>query len=311
MYRHLLAIIGLLLAIVIIFQAITYRLEKQPPTIAKEVQQNVTVSAFVGDHHFTLYGYSSPRALITFDGLGIYDQTTADDKGYFEFKNRFSPQSPRAACLTAQDQLGRLTSPVCLPPFPTSYDATIGPVIMPPTVSLNNPSVGSDYYVGDEIVLSGQAVPNTDVDLSVYMNTNNSRGINFNIVKPVEAYGFPSLAAHSDAKGNFSVSLPSASAQTFRLFARANWQQSLSPDSIELNLQVMPWWMMIVQFFLLIFTLIKSRLLEVIILTELALITIYLLRRFLHPHVIARNRSLSLRQVSLIVAEKNPLTLAE
>lgn len=360
MDRHLLIIFGLLITVLVIFQALTYRLEQRSPTIAKEAQQDINVSAFVGDHYFTLYGYSSPMAQVTFDGLGIYDQTTADNKGYFEFKNRFSPLSPREACLTAKDQLGRLTAPVCLPPFPTSYDANIGPVIMPPTVSLNSSPTGGNYYVGDEIVLSGQTVPNTAVDFSVYMNNTRSTQITpivkspkipvlsracrqagtsrsqprcsycakytvsriFNqlfslLASPVEAYSFPSLSTTSDTKGNFSLSLPSANPQTFRLFARSLLHPSgvsgqtdwLSPDSIELNLQIMPWWMIIVQIFLLLLLMIRSRLLEVIIFIELVLITAYLLRRFLHPYVIARNRALTLREVSLVVAEKNALAL--
>ena len=137
--------------------------------------KNVNVSAFIGDHRFNLYGYTSPRAFVTFDGQGIFDTTTADDKGYFEFDNRFSPLSPREACLTSKDQFGRLSSPVCLPPFPIKYDVNIGPVIMPPTVSLNNPPIGSDYFIGDQVMLSGQAVPNTDVKLSVFGTGNDSK----------------------------------------------------------------------------------------------------------------------------------------
>ena len=44
------------------------------------------------------------------------------------------PFQKREACLTAKDQLGRMSSPVCLPPFPVNYNVSIGQVIMPPTV---------------------------------------------------------------------------------------------------------------------------------------------------------------------------------
>ena len=66
--------------------------------------------------------------------------------------------------MTAKDQLGRMSSPVCLPPFPVNYNVSIGPVIMPPTVSLDK----KDYFMGDGVILSGQAVPNTDVKLSMF-----------------------------------------------------------------------------------------------------------------------------------------------
>jgi len=54
-------------------------------------QETVTVRATVGEYYFTLFGYSSPGALISLNGQGISDETYADTTGYFEFKNRFSP----------------------------------------------------------------------------------------------------------------------------------------------------------------------------------------------------------------------------
>lgn len=266
--------------------------------------KNVNVSAFIGDHRFNLYGYTSPRAFVTFDGQGIFDTTTADDKGYFEFNNRFSPLSSREACLTSKDQFGRLSSPVCLPPFPIKYDVNIGPVIMPPTVSLNNPSVGSDYFTGDQIMLSGQAVPNTEIKLSVFGDNKNkfeARGTkietnlnfkirilkiisdfelktsNFAFITPVEAFTFPELTAKSDSKGNFSVNLPSSNPENFRLFAQTDFNKSISPNSIKLNLDILPIWMIIIKFFLFLFFLIKPRLLEILILSEIIYI-LYILK---------------------------------
>ena len=131
---------------------------------ARTKKGDVTVSLSIGEYQFTLFGYSSPKALVTIEGLGIYDQTYADNRGYFEFKNRFSPFSPREACLSARDQFGRNSAPSCLPPFPTNRNVTIGPVILPPTLSLDKP----DYFIGDEVILSGQTIPNSEVDLSVF-----------------------------------------------------------------------------------------------------------------------------------------------
>jgi len=139
---------------------------QSPGTVAGITAQAADVenSVSIGEFRFSLFGYTSPLAQVTFEGLGIFDQTTADDKGYFQFNNRFSPFSSREACLSSKDQFGRLSSPLCLPPFPVNYNVSIGPVIMPPTVSLDK----KDYFMGDEVVLSGQAVPNTDVKLSVF-----------------------------------------------------------------------------------------------------------------------------------------------
>jgi len=276
--------------------------------------KNVNVSAFIGDHRFNLYGYTSPRAFVTFDGQGIFDTTTADDKGYFEFDNRFSPLSPREACLTSKDQFGRLSSPVCLPPFPIKYDVNIGPVIMPPTVSLNNPPIGSDYFIGDQVMLSGQAVPNTDVKLSVFGTGNDSKlssiiyHLSSLIVRPVEASSFPLLDIKSDSKGNFSINLPSSNPENFRLFAQTNFNKSISANSIKLNLDILPIWMIIIKFFLFLFSLIKPRLLEILILAEIIYI-LYILKGHIQSKAIVlyEKRLPAIEEFNLPVVEQHNL----
>jgi len=264
------------------------------------------VSAFIGEYRFTLFGYTSPKALVNFAGLGIFDQTYADETGYFEFKNRFSPFSPKEACLTAQDQFGRLTSPVCLPPFPVNYNVEIGPVIMPPTLSLDK----NDYWVGDEVILSGQTIPNTDVNLKIFGQEKISNFVlraSDLIFPPVEAFSFPNLTTKADEKGNFAIALPSTSVKKFRLFAQTQFQNENSPKSVNLTLQILPWWMIIVKFFVFIFLLIKTRLLEIIILIELVFLLIYFLRSYFHPKNLAIIKRQRLEIVRIILFEDNPL----
>ena len=68
---------------------------KSSGTVAgiKIYQSSIENSVFIGEHRFSLFGYTSPFALVTFEGMGIFDQTTANKVGYFEFNNRFSPFS--------------------------------------------------------------------------------------------------------------------------------------------------------------------------------------------------------------------------
>lgn len=258
----------------------------------------VTVSASIGNFRFTLDGYSSPGALVTIQGMGIYNQTFANRDGYFQFSNSFSPFSPREACLTAQDQLGRLTSPVCLPPFSTNRNITIGPVILPPTVSMDK----DVYYVGDEAILSGQSIPNSQIVLSTFVKNKSPRIIT-QIVKPVYADTIPQLTIKTDAKGNYSVALPSSSDEAMRLFTQTKYNEQPSAQSINLNIKIWPVWMMVINFFKLIFLLLKPRLLELIILVQLIGLIIYLLKRFLHPHVLARQRTLMIRLAFPLMVE--------
>lgn len=254
----------------------------------KTSASQTTVSAFVGEHRFTLYGYTSPGALVSFEGLGIFDQAYANSKGYFELKNRFSPFSPHEACLTAQDVLGRLSTPLCLPPFPTIYNVEIGPVIMPPTVSAD---VG-EYFVGDEAMLSGQTIPNNEVNLSFFIDQRKS----FDLIKNAYAFSFPQLKTRSDEKGNFSISIPTSNPTTLRLFARASFENSLSPKSLMLNIKILPWWMIILKIFWLVFDAIKNHWLEVGLLTEFVVLASILINYFFHPHRLTRTKAIMLRE---------------
>ncbi len=324
--------------VVFFYLALLIHLTKQVLTsqeskkiLGRSTTSSVTeVSLSIGEFRFTLFGYTSPHALVTFSGLGIFDQTYANNEGYFIFKNRFSPFSPREACLTAQDQLGRLSSPLCLPAFPTSYNVEIGPVIMPPTLSLDK----NNYYIGDKVILSGQTIPNTEVNLSMFVNQTKAVNLAQNQIKnplaiiiphffpqPVMAssqkpetqsgFAFPRLTLPVDEKGNFTVTLPSSSAKTFRLFAQVDYQKNPSPESRKLTLKILPWWMIIIQFFLIALAIIKSRLLEMIILLQLIGLVIYFLRRYFHPKTLAiarrQNMAIILRQPKLeINLKKQP-----
>ncbi len=245
---------------------------------------DVKVTATIGDSHLTLYGYTSPQALVTLEGMGILDHSYADNEGYFQFSTLFLSNSLREDCLSSKDPLGRLSSPVCLPPFPAGNDVSVGPVIMPPTLSLNS----QNYYMGDQVILSGQAIPNTEVSLSMFGNNNETS--NFALIRPVEAFTFPELKVKSDEKGNFSITLPSSNPNRFRLFAQANFMKSVSTNSISLNFDIFPIWMVIVRYFLFFISLIYPRLLEIAILIEIIYI-LYTIRFRLHEKAIIVHQS--------------------
>lgn len=255
----------------------------------------VQVTATIGDRHIDLYGYTSPRALIILEGVGIYNSTYADSNGYFTLSTLYSSLSPREACLNSKDQLGRLSSPVCLPPFPIDNDIKIGPVIMPPTVSLDK----KDYYIDDEVVLSGQTIPDTEIDLSVFSGDSHNT---LTLIKPVEAFTFPKLKISSDEKGNFSASLPSSSPEKFRLFAQANFNKFSSSNSNKLNIEILPVWMIIIKFLLFLFSLIRSRLLEIAIVSEIVYI-IYVIKGHFEK------KAITLYQGFLPVVEKHNLPI--
>ena len=140
-------------------------------------------------------------------------------------------------------------------------------------------------------MLSGQAVPNTDVKLSVFGDTRSSRlsSIIYDpsslIIRPVEAFTFPQLTAKSDDKGNFSINLPSSTPNKFRLFGQTDFLKAVSSNSVKLSLDILPVWMVIIKFFLFLFSLIKPRLLEILILAEIIYI-IYVIKSHIQSKAI-------------------------
>lgn len=241
---------------------------------------SVSVSAIVGENEFTLFGYTSPSAQVFLEGAGISDRTAASEKGYFEFNNRFFPLSNREPCLSAKDQLGRLTYPVCLPTFAQSKKVLVGPVLLPPTLSTDK----GIYLQGDRVILSGQSMPDTDVDLSFFTKTDRDS------ILGVEAASLPKLSTKSDADGNFSLSLSASDPQSFRVFAQTKLDDQDSARSIVLNFKIIP--------------LFKRRLVEIISALGLLVFLVYFLRRYLHPHALVKTRALD-------IYSKHPLALQE
>jgi len=278
-----------------------YRLHSKvnfSPQVAGIGTQGHTVSnsISIGEYRFSLFGYTSPLALVTFDGQGVYDQTTADEEGFFAFNNRFSPFSPREACLSSKDQFGRISTSVCLPPFPTQYDVNIGPVLIPPTLSLNS----DYYYINDEIILSGQTIPNSEVDFSVFTRNSDSLLSKISpfypIIKPVEATSFPSLTAKSDSLGNFNLSLPSSGPDSFRLFAQSEYNDEKTPESVRLNYKILPVWMVIFRYLSIILGLIRSRIIEILIISEIGYLLYVLYKKLFHPFGIQKGREIVVRE---------------
>ena len=267
--------------------------------------KTVSISASIGGDQFFLYGYASPQSLITLEGIGLYEQTYSDGNGYFTFTNSYAPLNPTESCLTAQDQLGRLSTPVCIPPFPVSYQATVGPVILPPTVSLNR----SDYFIGDMVELSGQSIPNSEVQFSVFSDESNLFSKLFHTIpllpKPAYAVTFPNLSTKSDTQGNFSLSLPSENSEKYRVFAQVTYNSSPSPNSARLTVTILPIWFIILKLFGILFGFFKPRIMEISFLFELGILLWILLTKFFVPHYVQKSRTLLiLPPESLLVLDK-------
>lgn len=208
-----------------------------PPSVTKGAQ--VIISASLGNPILKLWGYGAPGAKINLTGQGVSDFTYTGSDGYFEFPDAFLPASTNLLypelCLTEIDTFGRATPPTCIPALPAieiSYD--IGPVIIPPTLSLDTGSITPSSQAKAE----GVTIPNSTV--KIILAEEKAGGLAaFTIVRPAMAYYIPNYTVKSDGDGNFSFNMPGATPDTWHVFALTDFSQgATSPKSNTLKFEV-------------------------------------------------------------------------
>lgn len=280
---------------------------------------------------FSLFGYTCPTCTVSVQNPGLYRSTDANsDTGKFEFASTFPSTLVEDICLVAQDKLNRVTMPVCIPPPPPNKKVAIGPVIMPPTVSINN----NNFFTGDRIIVSGQTVPSTDIKLSLFTDESKTtlRALyqdkdmsiprkvflaylllrrKINPVRETYAATLPKREIKVDSQGNFTINLPFEDPQYYRTFAQTIFENAFSQKSVTLNFDIFPGWFIIMKSLLAFLAALKGRLFEIIVLSQILLIAYYFIRRFSRPHIIARMRSLALREHPAIVLVEHALLLQE
>lgn len=293
-------------------------LHSSTPQVLGTYTSDIEISAFIGGkYRFSLFGYTSPQAKVNIFAIGLNEETFADNEGYFVFSNRFSPIIKQDLCLTSTDQLGRVSPPVCIPSPPSLDNAFIGPIILSPTISLNN----SNFFMGDKVVLSGKAIPNSEVILSLFVDDTKTAEhalAMLSLVKPVEAITLPKITVKTDKNGDYSLGLPSSTPQYFRVFGQTTYNKSPSPRSNTLHFSILPDWMILLTYIKLFWESLKQHILEILILTIICLILYYLSKKYFHPHFMYQTRALVLRSVALakepesrMVVEEHELTLPE
>ncbi len=206
---------------------------------------NVKISASIGENEITLEGYSSPNSPIELEGgqsqpitslnifflkivqandVRIYAKTYSDHTGYFIFNKIILPKNPSELCLVSTDPSGRKSTPVCIPPPPaTNYHTDIGPVILPPTISLEQNQINPNSTV----ISSGQSIPNSPITVFFYKISDNAKSF----PKTALAYSLPPLETTTDKKGNYNLSLPTAYSSDYRLYASVKYNDNFSPKS--------------------------------------------------------------------------------
>lgn len=245
------------------------RISTPPRVTARErvIIADTSVSATIGEGKvIKIFGYTSPKSLVQVSHNQLQNHTYADDTGYFELTD-FLPLLIKGLCVYAQDQLGRTTQPVCLPPLDLTHSNEVGPILLPPTISLAQ----NIYYSSEEIVISGQTIPESKVYLSSFIEKPRAKG----------GLSIPAVETRADSFGNYSVATKPTSNDSYRLFVRTDYLDQLSPLSNKLLITVYPFWLVFLQTIFLMLAFLKSYLLEMLIIIEMLLLALYVLRKFI------------------------------
>lgn len=250
--------------------------------ITNPISYEITVSATVGEPKLTLFGYSSPHSLVELRGTRVTEQVIADEEGYFFFDRAFlpppAPDYPEV-CLTAIDTQSRISFPTCLPPLPVGpYEITVGPVLLPPTISLEK----GNFLPGEQVAAQGATIPNTPVTIYLYSaNWPSYKGVSF--ISPVLAYSLPKYQIQADKNGHFEFNLPANRPNRWRVFAASYFLESPTPKSNTLAFKILNWWewlwQKIREILMLLLGLLRPHLWKIIILAEIGIILYLLWRR--------------------------------
>ncbi|MGB9911602.1 MAG: hypothetical protein ACPLKP_03335 [Microgenomates group bacterium] len=248
------------------------------PTFAFSPQNwEITVSATIGEPKLTVYGYTSPQALVELKGNRISELTIADATGYFQFNKVFlPPPKPHypEICLTVVDRQSRVSSfPTCLPLLPPKLaEIRVGPVLLPPTLTLEK----GEFLPGEQVKAVGATFPNSLVTIFLANSQNQNFSISEKIIPSAYAFFLPKYEIKSDENGNFEFNLPADKPNYWQAFATAEFQGFASPKSNSLSFKILGWqewfWLKIKIFFLTILNFLRPYWWWVIIIGEIILL---------------------------------------
>lgn len=237
------------------------------------------VKSTIGKNHFSLFGQSSPNALIRLEGLGLYEETLSDTTGHFEFNHRLAPFTQSELCLTAQDSRGVTSNPICLPPVDFSSDnRRIGPIIMPPTIYLSKINVKNKSF----IIVAGQSIPYADVKISIISNSSIKSSFFDHAVSTVYAEAPNYYFVPTDSGGNYRLELPkNQELSSGRVFSQVKYNNELSYQSTTLAIKER--------------NIMIELLIKLAVFVEIFLMASFFIRRYLHPLAIVKNKRLVFR----------------
>ncbi len=182
-----------------------------------DINLPASIQANIPINTITLFGYTSPGSRVELSSPRTYAVTYSRDDGYFSFDHLVLPRHSQDLCLTSQDESNRINNPVCIPePPPINTFTQIGPIILPPSISLD---LKNSYS-------SGQSIPNSTIQVYFYQQSSP-----LSLIKKVEAFSLPIFETTTDSRGNYTLSIPKTTSANYRVFATTKYDDFTSPKS--------------------------------------------------------------------------------
>jgi len=268
--------------------SIIYRISSISPTAIPKISPKPELVS--SSYRATIFGMTSPKSQVQLSNSSVFVATISDEKGNFSFSNQLLPIDSPEVCIETKDNLGRTSSPVCLPPIPTNYAANIGPIIIPPTMSLNK----SEIYIGDEAKISGQSIPNSQIEISMYTDEKTEK---LALFPNAYAKTSPKTIAKTDDKGNYSVNIPTRDGLKMKTFAQVFFEDKPSDKSPVLNFDIYLNWMFVIVWIQRLIEILKTNLLAFTFLVEVAIVSIVFVKYFFHPKRIKKVKHMATKQL--------------
>ena len=204
---------------------------------ANNPSSNIPVKAKLGFRSYVrIYGYTSPYTIVKAEAPRTYGTAVSDNNGFFFLDNLAVPDRVNEICLESLDAENRSGFPVCLPVPQGKIKKNLGPVFLPPTLSLSH----NLFYVGQQAFASGRTLPYQTVKIALFeAKSDRSRLSNFTIGQ-VFAYKLPVLTTVSDYEGRFNFTLPTGKVSAFRLYAAGDYKDNPIPKSQTIYFYINP-----------------------------------------------------------------------
>jgi hypothetical protein len=203
-------------------------------------RQTVVSATIPGTFELRIFGYSAPFSLVQLQSVRVFAQTSTDKDGYFIFNKILMSQEAKELCLYTLDSEKRSGFPLCISAPLSDYNGEIGPLILPPTISLSNKVIWQDKTS----YATGRTIPSSDVVISFFdRKPENLAQVMQNkltafLFPRVEASDLPKLVVKSDDKGLYSFTLPTTYTNSYRLFAKTVFDNTFSHKSQTLSFSI-------------------------------------------------------------------------